>query len=417
MHRCAFCQSETDEVLDFGRVALAGAFIKCDGIPGEKKYPLRLMFCQTCFAVQVADPVGAETLFRDYFYFSSQIDAVRRHFKGYAADVMQRFAPESVLEIGCNDGYLLGKLADAGVKCIGVDPAKNVVASITDNRLTLVNSFFDEAIADEIVTKHGKQSLILANNVFAHVPDIHGMTRAICKTLTDDGVLVVETQHLGAMIAGLQYDWIYHEHLYYYSALSLSKHLAAYGLEIFDVQDVEMHGGSKRYYIGRQGHRAPAAAVRSLMDVERKDGLDRLESFLRFADDVRRHRFELRGLIDELKADGATICGYGASGRANTILQWLGLDASHLAYIIDDAPAKAGFYTPGSHIPIYPRSSVKVTLQRYTLILAWPYAEDILRNIENTAIIPLPVVRIVPAKAKGSGWSEMDGIGQWRTAA
>jgi len=394
MHCCAFCQSETTEIIDFGRVALAGAFIKAGGIPAEKRYPLRLVFCPSCFAVQVADVVDAETLFKDYFYFSSQITAVRDHFKGYAKEMVRRFNPSSVLEIGCNDGYLLGLLADTGAECVGVDPARNVIDSITDTRLDLVNGFFSE-VADAVVAKHGRQSLILANNVFAHIPDIHGVTSAICKTLTDDGVLVVETQHLGAMIAGLQYDWVYHEHLYYYSALSLSKHLDAYGLEIFDVQSVEMHGGSKRYYIGRKGRRVQSSAVRGLFDEERKAGLDRLDTFQRFAEEVKRHKFELRSLIDQLKADGATICGYGASGRANTLLQWLGLDARHLAYIIDDAPAKAGFYTPGSHIPVYPRTSPRVTQQRYTLILAWPYAKDIMRNIDNTAIIPLPAVKII----------------------
>lgn len=392
MHCCAFCGHETQEILDFGDVALAGGFLKPSQFHVEKKYPLKLVFCPCCYAVQLADKVDAKTLFGSYFYFSSQIEAVRKHFSGYVQDVSARVNTDTVLEIGCNDGYLLGKFADQGSECIGVDPAKNVIESISDDRLELVNEFFTEEVAQSIISKHGKRKLILANNVFAHIPDIHGVTKAICEVMDNDGVLVVETHHLGAMIEGMQYDWIYHEHLYYYSALSLSSHLAFHGMEIFGVQDLASHGGSKRYYICKTGAHKVSQSVADLMKAELWQGLDKIETFYTFARKVKTHKIELLELVEQLRKDGKTVCGYGASGRANTILQWVGLDARHLSYIIDDAPAKAGYFTPGTHLPIYPSSSVKVTPMTHTLVLAWPYAADILKKVENEAIIPLPTI-------------------------
>lgn len=392
---CKFCGSETSLILDFGEMALAGGFLETRQIPNEKKYPLKLMFCPDCYAVQLDDQIDAKTLFSDYFYFSSQINAVKRHFDYYATGIELRCNTDTVLEIGCNDGYLLGLFANRSSKCIGVDPAKNVIESINDDRLTLFNEFFTDDLAERIVKEHGKQKLVLANNVFAHVPDINGLTDAIYKVLDDDGILIIETQHLGEMIDKLQYDWIYHEHLYYYSVTSLSKHLRRHGLQIFDAHRINTHGGSIRYYICKTLAKPVSRNVSFLTQHEWAAGLHLEKTFADFAEGVKTHRDALFNTVEGIVKENGRISAYGASGRANTLLQYSGLDGRHIAQIIDDAPAKNGYQTPGTHITILHPSSEKVQDYSYTLILAWPYAKDILKKVSGKKIIPLPRIRII----------------------
>ena len=224
-HACVFCGGkELFEVMDFGDVAIAGSFLKKSDIVTEKKYPLAIDFCKTCFAVQVRDHIDPDILFETDFYFSSSIGTLRNHFTSYALEVTERFFTEPnkavVLEFGSNDGVLLRPFADLGVgKVIGVDPAKNIVNSIDDNRLTIINDYFNVETAKKIVEDYGKVDLVTANNVFAHISDINDTTQAVSDSLKDDGVFVFEVHYLGKILEELQYDFIYHEHIYYYSLL------------------------------------------------------------------------------------------------------------------------------------------------------------------------------------------------------
>lgn len=409
---CSFCDSRRmDEVMDFGDVALAGGFLKPEQFDSELKFPLRLYFCHDCFAVQVIDKVPADIMFRNYFYFSSSIDTLREHFSSYAAEVTARFiTPEkaTVLEFGCNDGVLLRPMAAQGIRTvIGVDPAANVVATIDDPRVTIVNDFFTEEVADRIVAEHGKIDMIMANNVYAHIPDIQGATRAIARALHDDGVFVFEVHYLGKVITEMQYDMIYHEHLYYYSLLSAMKHFERYGMMVFDIKPVPIHGGSMRFYVCKKGGRhSPnvSQSVKLLEADERAKGFDRYDTFRRFSDKVAVLRIELVELLNRLRNEGHKIAGYGASGRANTIIQYCGINHDHLDYIIDDAPAKAGFYTPGSHFHIHSGAILdQPDPPDYLLVFAWSFFEEICkRNAGYLAkggrmIMPLPKVTIFPA--------------------
>jgi methylation protein EvaC len=411
---CAFCDSrDMGLIMDFGDVALAGAFLKPGQFATEKKYPMRLYFCRDCYAVQVTDKVDAGVLFQDYFYFSSAIGTLREHFKGYAAEVTRRFLEPSratVLEFGCNDGVLLKPLADQGIqRVIGVDPARNVLASIDDPRLTLINGFFDEKVAAEVVAKYGKVDMVMANNVYAHIPDIQGITRAVEAVLADDGVFVFEVHYLGKVVDEMQYDMIYHEHLYYYSLVSAIAHFARYDMVVFDVKPVPIHAGSMRFYVGKKRGRHASQvsdAVRALERQERERGFDRHETFRRFSDDVAATREALMALVTRLRAAGKRIAGYGASGRANTVIQYCGLDPRHLDFMIDDAPAKAGYFTPGSHFEIFPSKVLEgPNPPDYLLVFAWSFFEEIRkRNLGylergGRMILPLPEVSVYPAEA------------------
>jgi SAM-dependent methyltransferase len=398
------------EVMDFGRVALAGGFLTPEQFEEEPKFPLRLYFCQDCYAVQIIDKVPPAVLFQNYFYFSSSIGTLREHFRDYAKEMTDRFLDprrSKVLEFGCNDGVLLRPLADQGIRTVlGVDPATNIVTRINDVRVTVVNEFFTEQIADAVVSEHGTVDMILANNVFAHIPDIQGTTRAIAKALSDDGVFVFEVHYLGKVLDEMQYDMIYHEHLYYYSLLSAIKHFDRYDMKVFDIKPIPIHAGSMRFYVcKKQGKYAGTVsqAVEILEATERAKGYERFETFQRFSEQVCSHRTRLINVLEKLRRSGHKIAGYGASGRANTLIQFCGISHDHLEYIIDDAPAKQGYYTPGSHFSIRPNSVLsEKRMPDYLLIFAWSFFDEIRQRISvylergGKAILPLPNVTIYP---------------------
>jgi methylation protein EvaC len=407
---CAFCDSsDLTLIIDFGDVALAGGFLKKESFEKEQKYPQKLYLCNHCMALQITEKVPPEILFQDYFYFSSAIGTLQKHFRSYASEVVERFRHSeqfSVLEFGCNDGVLLKPIADLGVPTIvGVDPATNVVASISDNRISIINTFFDEDCASKVVEKYGKIDLVCANNVYAHIEDIQGTTRAIKRVLGGDGVFVFEVHYLGCVLDGLQYDMIYHEHLYYYSLISARNHFKRYGMTVFDVKMVDIHAGSVRFYVCKDDSKyagAIAPSVGELLEQELAKGYDDPASYAFFSSAVSDKRKELMALLTNLKKQGKVIAGYGASGRANTMIQYCGIDGTLLDYMIDDAPAKQGFYTPGSHLLIKSPDCLK-TKERpdYLLVFAWSFLEEI--KGRNSAFLsdggymisPLPTVNVI----------------------
>jgi SAM-dependent methyltransferase len=215
----------------------------------------------------------------------------------------------------------------------------------------VVNDYFTEDVARRVVAEHGHVDLIMANNVYAHIPDIQGTTRAVAKALHPDGIFAFEVHHLGKVIDELQYDMIYHEHLYYYSLLSVINHLARYDMMVFDLKPIPIHAGSIRFYACKKGSKhseSVSPAVKALEAEERARGFDRYETFLEFSKTVAGHKAKLIELLVELRRQGHRIAGYGASGRGNTMIQYCGINHDHFDYMIDDAPAKAGFFTPKS---------------------------------------------------------------------
>lgn len=398
--KCWTCDSSKVSVfLDLGVPALAGAFLSPDDFDVEDRRLLRVGFCEDCNIVQVVDPVPPRQLFQSYRYLSGATLTGRNHFTAYAADLVARFNVRSALEIGCNDGLMLKALADMGVpKLIGVDPAKNIVALGRDPRIVVLNDYFESYLAKRI----GRFDLIVANNVLAHVEDLHGCLAAIHDSLADRGVFVCEVHDLSELVAGRQYDAIYHEHRYYYSFTSLQRLLAQHGIEAFDVRKPALHGGTIRVYCGHRGvHRLNYTVNKALASDEKRQ-LGRLATYQLFSDRAQSHRASLTGLVRSLRAEGKTIAAYGASGRANTLIQWCGFTAGDIAYIVDESPARAGLYTPGSHIPVVGRGALEKTPPDYLLITAWTYAQEIFGKLGDYAggvLMPFPEPRVLSEKA------------------
>lgn len=397
MTTCKVCDSvETQQVMDLGRVALAGGFLAKEQLHADRTYPLHLLFCRDCLALQVAESVPPAELFGRYFYRSSTSRTLREHFAAYAADLAARFAPRKVVEIGCNDGAMLRPLAALGIEAIGVDPSEAALEA-ADGTATVLKGYFGPEIAEAI----GHSDVVVANNVFAHVDDINGFTAAVRVLLGDAGVFVFEVHYLGDMVRDGQYDAIYHEHRFYWSLLSVEQLLARHGLQVFDVQPQRTHGGSMRFYVAPTGTRRVLPQVTRLRMAEQFQLLDWAGTYERFAAEAIEHRHQMRGLIGRLRKNGHTIAAYGASGRANTMLQWCGMGPGDIEYIVDDCPGKQGLYTPGSHIPIRHPSTLTEREPDWLLVTAWTFLDEIAdraRGYRGGLLVPFPRVMAHPPR-------------------
>jgi len=408
---CRFCEgSNLVQVLDFGYFPLAGGFLKEKEFPNETYYPFNLNLCEDCFLVQMSNVVPADVLFREnYFFFSSAIRTLVDHFTAFAGEIHTRFlkdkARPSAFELGCNDGVLLKPLAGLGVRAVGIDPATNVVQSIHASDYDVINDYFTERRAIDIRREYGQFDVFLSSYSFAHIDDMIDIMKGVKCLLKDEGVLVIEIYYLGTLIDELQYDMIYHEHMSYYSLLALKSFLQNYDMEIFDVKYIPgIRSGSVRFYARNIGQRTDvvSGAVGTMAEYEREREFNRVGTYARYARRVAATRDQLLGVLDDVKNEGKTIIGYGASGRGTIIMNYCGIDRRYLDYVVDDAPAKQGFYTPGTHVPIrswvYVRESGRPD---YAVLFAWAFTDEVLIKRQDYIeqggkfIIPLPEVKII----------------------
>ena len=408
---CRFCQgTNLTSILDLGKVPLAGGFLKEKDFSHEKRYPLTLNFCQDCSLVQVGEVVSGDVLFNEnYFFYSSAIRTLVDHFKKFAQETYDHFLKEipqpSILEIGCNDGVLLNPFSALGVRTIGVDPATNVVKKIDTKKINVINDFFTEKCAIQIREKYGCVDAILSSYSFAHIDNMVDVMRGIKRLLKDNGVFIFEIYYLGTLIEGMQYDMIYHEHMSYYSIHSLVSFLKQHYMEIFDVKFIPgVRSGSVRFYARNVGQRNEeiSSSVANLITYEKEKGFNDINFYKEYAKRVDSTRNQIINLLDLLKKEGKKIIGYGASGRGTTIMNYCGIDEKYIDYVVDDAPAKQDFFTPGTHLPVKTWEYVTQSqLPDYIVLFAWAFADEVIKKRQDYLkqggkfIIPLPEVKIV----------------------
>ncbi len=404
---CRACGSRRVKAfLDLGRMPLAGNFLTESEVGHERSYPLRIFLCHDCFLVQVLDVVSPKIVFGDYRYLSSVTSTLREHFEQYAMDVARILAGTEdpfVVEIGCNDGVLLKPLQDRGLKSLGVEPAENVAKLARDRGLNVVTEFFGAAAAERILAEDGPANAILANNVFAHIDDLDDVVKGVANLLRPDGMFIIEVHYLRELLRLMQFDFFYHEHLCYYSLTALVPFLGRYGLRVFDVQPIPIHGGSIRVYARRcESPPRPSRRLASMLAREVRERLRSPGTYERFGRRVASHATRIHERLARLRERGRVLAGYGAPGRGNTLLCYARIDRSLLEYLVDASPSRHGRFTPGSHIPILPPEEFHANPPDVALMLAWSYFREIVSKEHaftragGRFLVPLPTLRYVP---------------------
>jgi hypothetical protein len=314
---------------------------------------------------------------------------------------LQLGSDSQVVEIASNDGYLLQHFVAKGIPCVGIEPAANVAAVAIEKGIDCIVKFFGEETAAETVETHGKASLILGNNVLAHVPDLHDFISGLKVLLAEDGVVTMEFPHLVKLMDENQFDTIYHEHFSYFTFFVVEKVFAQHGLRLFNVEEIPTHGGSLRIYACHEAADYPSEpSVEDLRSREVDAGYANIDVYSTFTAKVMATKRNLLEFLINAKREGKTIVGYGAPGKGNTLLNYCGIRTDFLDYTVDRSPIKQGTFTPGTHIPILDPSEIQSSKPDLVLILPWNLHQEIsegasfIREWGGKFVVPIPEVRV-----------------------
>ncbi len=404
---CRLCgSSHMRTFVDLGMSPLCESFVPPEKLDTmEPYYPLHVLICEECLLVQLKEYVTPDNIFREYAYFSSFSTSWVAHAKAYCETMTRRIdlGPESlVVELASNDGYLLQHFVGLGIPVLGIEPAANVAQVAIDKGIPTRTDFFGQTVAQDLVDSGVQADLIVGNNVLAHVPDLNDFVAGMCRLLKPDGVITLEFPHLERLMAENQFDTIYHEHFSYFSFVTIERLAEKHRLKLIDVDELPTHGGSLRIYLAHEGSQyIPSQRVQNLLDREQRLGFRELSTYDAFADQVKRTKRQLLSFLIAAKAEGKTICGYGAPGKGNTLLNYCGIGVDFLDFTVDRNPYKHGRYTPGMHIPILPVSAIDDAKPDYVFILPWNLKREIVDQMRHIGewggrfVVPIPNVEII----------------------
>jgi len=370
----------------------------------QECYPQDIVLCRRCGHAQLACTVNADILYGHYVYTSSISLGLVEHFRDYAGEVLGRIKPAGgplVVDVGSNDGSLLRAFKERGMRVLGVDPAREIAGKATESGIETWAGYFTKEMAGRIKNERGAAAIVTANNVTANVDNLAEFVEGIRDLLAPDGVFVFETSYLLDVVEKVLIETVFHEHLSYFSVKPLDEFFRRLGMQLIDVQRVPTKGGSIRGTVQlTDGSRTASRSVTDLMALETKLGLERPEIFKAFSAQLDAVKHDLQDLLHNLKARGKTVAGYGASVGVTTLLYQFELGGL-LTFIADDNPRKQETFSPGHHIPVLPSEALYERKPDYILILAWNYAEPIMKKhqafVANGGhfIIPLPAVKTI----------------------
>jgi SAM-dependent methyltransferase len=404
---CRLCGHPlTRSFVDLGMSPPCEDFLTAEELDaGETFYPLHVRVCDHCLLVQLPAYLPADAIFTDdYAYFSSYSDSWVQHAKRFVETAVARrgLGPESfVVEVASNDGYLLQHAMALGIRSLGIEPTANTAARAIERGIPTEVTFLGAETGAKIAAAQGRADLVVANNVFAHVPDIVDFAQGLRELVAQDGVVSIEIPHLLRLIEGNEYDTIYHEHFSYLSLLTTQRVLAVAGLSVVDVEELPTHGGSLRTWsVPTEMAGDPTSAVASVLADEAAHGLHTVEGHAGFARQVADVRNDVVEFLVGCARRGETVVAYGAPGKGNTLLNHCGVRADLLRFAVDRNPFKHGRFTPGTHIPVRPVEDLASARPDYVLILPWNLRAEITAQLEYVRewgarlVVPLPRLEV-----------------------
>lgn len=402
---CRSCGSKSiQSIFSFGEIPLANRLLKCEQLSEvEPRYNLEIMLCEGCGLVQLKDIVDPGTLFNEYLYFSSNAVTMLESARHLVDKLVPSLPKEAkIVEIASNDGYLLQYYQNNGFDVLGIEPAKNIAEYANTKGIPTRCEFFTAALADTLSQEqHLQADIIHANNVMAHVPNINDFVLGIKKLLAPQGQAIIEVPYLLNLINKIQFDTIYHEHVYYFSLSPLLSLFSRHGLTIFDVEEIPVHGGSLRIYVSHEGQHATSNAVSDMYKNECQLNMKQHSYYREFANKISTLKTNLCTQLDLLKKQKNRIAAYGASAKGTTLLNYFGIGKDIIDFVVDLSPVKHGYHTPGTHLKINPVEYLSKEKIDYTLLLTWNFSEEILKQQEEYRanggkfIIPLPEVSVI----------------------
>lgn len=404
---CRLCHSKKMETfLDFGMHPHSDGFVRKDQLDQpEPVFPLAANICTECGQVQINYIVKPDYLYgEDYLYDGAITATGRDHFLGMAKEIVEKYkipAESLAVDIGSNVGLLLSGFREQGLRVQGVDPTPKMTAIAIENGIDTITECFSVDIARRIVEEKGKAAVVTGTNVIAHIDDLDDLMEGMDVLLEEKGIFVVEAPYFANLVEKLEYDTIYHQHLSYFSVHPMAQFAERFGMELFDVKQTNIHGGSIRMFIGRKGKYDVQPIVGELIESETESGLHSLERVQQFARDVYAHRRGLVKMLSSLRDQGKKIAGIGAPAKGSTLLNFCGINRSILDFVTEKNELKVGRYTPGHHIPILSDAALLERKPDYALILPWNFAPEIMKNLQaykeqgGKFIIPIPKPEIV----------------------
>jgi SAM-dependent methyltransferase len=391
-------------LLDLGRQPLANNLLNPEDVTkAEPKFPLALYLCTDCWLMQIAHIVPPVTLFSDYVYFSSFSDHMLRHARQAALRYINEKplnADSFVIEVASNDGYLLKNFVQAGVPCLGFEPAANIAEVARADGVETHCEFFGERSATALKAERGAADLILGNNVFAHAPKTNDFVAGLHALLKPDGWVVLEFPYGVEMIDKVEFDTIYHEHVFYFTLTPLVPLFARHGLEIFHVERLPIHGGSLRLFACHRGAETIRESVKTTLAQEALLGVSSTNYYQQFSQRAEKVKADLIAFLTEQQTAGKRVAAYGASAKGSTLLNYVGDAARSLEFIADRSTYKHNKLSPGVHVPIVPAEELVARAPDYALLLVWNFAEEVMaqqqrfRDVGGKFAIPLPVLRL-----------------------
>lgn len=399
--KCRVCGTEIVKFFSLGDMPLVNAFRKKKNNT-EKKYDLSIGFCPKCYLVQLMQHVSPSELFEDYVYFSSVTQSILAHSKKASSNFIDRFdlgSKNLVMEVGSNDGVHLQFYKEKGIQVLGIDPAKNIAKIANEKGIKTLPEFFSLNLAMELVNEGVKADLFYGANVSAHVPRIVDFAKGVKAVLKEKGTAIFESPYLMGLLEN-KFDTIYHEHVFYYSLIALQNLYRKVGLEIYDIEFVEMQGGSLRIFLSHPGIYKVSQRVKKLASKEINLKLNKISPYRKMNKNIEKLKKDIVALFEKLKKEGKSIAAYSAPAKGVILINYFGV-RKYLDFIVDKSKAKQGLYVPGTDMKVLPTERIMKEKPDYLLVLCWNIIDEVVRQMgeyEETGgklIVPIPSIKII----------------------